>query len=220
MTLQETNTYLVETRKCDFHFVKYTTVASHACPSWIASAQLSRCYCSKEGSILSVIYWPKPVSTVVCVPLWYVCAVSHPQSERVCLCMVLFSPGHTEVLVLEEEKGTAMFEDLYDYVKSLQILHSFLPYLISAGHSPVVQDVASKIQHYISHRNLREQQFLTVLQAAVREHIDFYGTAQSRLQGETPERLHNATKVNLVQHLKTFEKGGKITVGFVFISVN
>uniref|UniRef100_A0A673ZW38 LACTB2 winged helix domain-containing protein n=1 Tax=Salmo trutta TaxID=8032 RepID=A0A673ZW38_SALTR len=111
------------------------------------------------------------------------------------LCMVLFSPGHTEVLMLEEEKAnfsgdcilgeaTAVFEDLYDYVKSLQTLHS-----------PVVQDAASKIQHYI--RNTLTSMELVKI-----------------VYKETPERLHKATKVYLVHHLKKFEKDGKITVGF------
>lgn len=133
---------------------------------------------------------------------------------------IIYTPGHTTdhvVVYMKEEnalfsgdcilgEGTAVFEDLYDYMKSLSIILNLKPDIIYPGHGPVLEAPAEKIEHYISHRNLRESQIKDVLKRKEKplSEMDIVRI----IYKDTPESLYLAASNNVNQHLLKLEKEG------------
>jgi glyoxylase-like metal-dependent hydrolase (beta-lactamase superfamily II) len=80
-------------------------------------------------------------------------------------------------LVLEEENamftgdnvlghGTAVFEDLLVYLKSLEKMRGTFRGRAYPGHGAVIEDGPSKILEYIRHRQQREDQVVQVLKSS------------------------------------------------------
>jgi glyoxylase-like metal-dependent hydrolase (beta-lactamase superfamily II) len=89
----------------------------------------------------------------------------------------IFTPGHTQdhmAFVLEEEDamftadnvlghGTAVFEDLVQYVSSLKNMRTLFGGRAYPGHGDVIADGKARITEYIAHRQQREDQVFAVL---------------------------------------------------------
>lgn len=139
---------------------------------------------------------------------------------------VIATPGHSDdhlVLYLEEEnslfsgdcilgEGTAVFEDLHDYMQSLDKILKLEPSKIFPGHGPVIDNPKTKIIEYVQHRLQREKQIIDEL-----EKIGPSGlTAEELVQliyVDTPKYLYKAAEYNVSHHLTKLVKGktvGKI----------
>ena len=137
---------------------------------------------------------------------------------------VFHTPGHTEdhaVLLLNEDKtlfsgdcilgeGSAVFEDLRDYLNSLQIISSLKPEIIFPGHGPAVSKPEEKILEYINHRLAREKQILDCIGSAKSESGITIQEIVSIIYKDTPKHLHMAAASNVSHHLHKLLKDEKI----------
>ncbi len=146
----------------------------------------------------------------------------------------IYTPGHTSdhvSFILEEDHalvsgdcilgcGTSVFDDLYDYMKSLERLKHLIIKRqgttkeitsIYPGHGPVIRNAAlDKIEEYIVHRNNRERQILRYLQNLApgvwENSFDMVG----KIYGKLPLGVVMSAQANLVHHLNKLKKEGYV----------
>jgi ribonuclease/clavin/mitogillin len=106
--------------------------------------------------------------------------------------------------------GTAVFEDLSSYLKSLGKMSSIFGGRAYPGHGPVIEDGKAKILEYIRHRQQREDQVLQVLRSPRRE-------SGTETAGEGPEKWTSMEIVKVIykdvpESLHLPAKGGVLQV--------
>ncbi|MBI4517233.1 MAG: beta-lactamase-like protein 2 [Deltaproteobacteria bacterium] len=135
----------------------------------------------------------------------------------------LWTPGHARdhlCFYLEEEKalftgdvvlgaGTTVIGDdgdLGDYLDSLRRLLTLELAVIYPAHGPAIHNPREKIEQYIAHRLLRDQQILAGLRAGVHE----VPALVKRMYTDVPEYLHAAAAMSVMAHLRKLEKEGRV----------
>ena len=132
-------------------------------------------------------------------------------------------PGHTVdhmAFILEEENamftgdnvlghGTAVFEDLATYLKSLDQMYGQFQGRAYPGHGAVIEDGNAKIKEYIAHRQQREEEVSKVLK-------DAYPASKSAMElvrviyKDYPEDLYEPAAKGVLQILAKLEGEGKV----------
>ncbi|HXC49788.1 MAG TPA: MBL fold metallo-hydrolase [Candidatus Limnocylindrales bacterium] len=135
----------------------------------------------------------------------------------------VWTPGHASdhlCFVLREEKvlftgdmvlgaGTTVIPpdgDLGDYLDSLRRLLALDIDRIFPAHGPAIEEPKRKIEEYLAHRALRDEQILAGLRDGVRRTEDLV----RRIYTDVPEFLHRAAGVSVESHLRRFAKQGRV----------
>jgi len=139
---------------------------------------------------------------------------------------VLQCPGHTVdsiSLVFPADRslftgdsvlgqGTAFFEDLGDYLASLQKMLDVSDRYetINPGHGPVVADGPKTIRMYIDHRLEREAQIVALLRTTPPNGAWTTWTITLKVYKDLTEDVLEAVAKGIQLHLKKLEKEGRV----------
>lgn len=138
---------------------------------------------------------------------------------------IMHTPGHTTDHVcvqLDEERalfsgdcilgeGSAVFEDLYEYMRSLRAIADAGPAVIYPAHGNVIAEPAEKVKWYIEHREKRERQLYEAMAAAEPARgWTAMGLVRRVYGAEVPEHLWPMAAVNVVQCLQKMVREGRI----------
>lgn len=95
--------------------------------------------------------------------------------------------------------------DMGDYIESLRRLLNLPARILMGGHGPVITDPHAKIQQYIDHRLMREEQVLNSLRVGV------HGVPQivARLYRDVHPALHVVAEKSVQAHLIKLEREGR-----------
>ena len=96
--------------------------------------------------------------------------------------------------------------DLSDYLASLRRLLELDLEVIYPAHGPAIRDPYGKINEYLAHRALREEQILEGMAAGLRAVSDLV----RRIYVDVPEWLYAAAGVSVEAHLRKLEKEGVV----------
>ena len=136
-----------------------------------------------------------------------------------------FTPGHTKdhiVFVLAEEDamftadnvlghGTAVFEDMGEYLRSLTKMKLMFSGRAYPGHGPVLEDGPAKIAEYIQHRKHREEQVIEAMRDGPSGRPWSAMDIVQVVYREVPSTLHQAARGGVVQILDKLAKDGIVT---------
>ena len=137
---------------------------------------------------------------------------------------VIATPGHTPDHVAFWEgsdrilftgdavlgRGTSVVDppegDLVAYVRSLHRMRELAPRTIHPGHGPLVLDAVGKLDEYLEHRSMREEQVLAALAGGARSPEELVPTIY---EGYPPEVYPLAAR-SLLAHLLKLEAEGRV----------
>lgn len=96
--------------------------------------------------------------------------------------------------------------DLGDYIQSLHRLLDFDADVLYPAHGPRIRNPREKIESYLAHRALRDEQILEGLKAGVETIVDLV----KRIYTDVPEYLHHAAGMSVDAHLRKLIKEGLV----------
>jgi glyoxylase-like metal-dependent hydrolase (beta-lactamase superfamily II) len=156
-------------------------------------------------------------------PLTYIEDGTRIQTDGATL-RAIHTPGHARdhlCYYLEEEKalftgdlvlgaGTTVVPEegggLIDYMASLRKLLPLDLAVIYPAHGPAIREPYKKLNEYIAHRELREQQILDAMKAGLTE----IPVMVKRIYADVPEFLHGAAGNSVLSHLNKLKKEGVV----------
>jgi len=135
-----------------------------------------------------------------------------------------YTPGHCDdhmVFFLHEEQGlfsgdnvlgfgTTTFEDLSDYMDSLNKMLQLKPAVMYPNHGPLITNGCGKVEEYIKHRNLREGHIVAGLKHAEKDGRTALEIVKEVYLGLDPKLVPAAAR-NVGHHLRRLAKAGRVT---------